>query len=672
MNKLIIKIVNLRWIVKALLSVTMFFLLNTSVFADGKIKKKNLPILFSTPSSYKSATGYTITSYQEAPTLAKLVSEGKLPPVSERLPKEPAVVEPLVSIGKYGGILKGPAVTPNCCSWDIVEMRLQKMLTFGTDYLTPVPNIAKSFKLSDDLKTITLTLREGMKWSDGRPLTVDDVEFFYKSILANKEVTPSPDNNWKAGGELVEFVRVDDYTFMWKFKIPNPAFVITLTSERGYTGIRPKHYLSKFHKDHNPDAENLAKELGFESWVKMLLEKEKPYTFTWFADAHLDPRQPTIESYIFVEKDSGGNKSFERNPYFFKVDVDGNQLPYTDGLRRLMVQDLEVQDLKGIAGDYTHYGWGALANYTTYKENEKSGGFVTRLLTYLRGNELTFSFNVNHSDPVKRKVYGDLRFRQAMSVAMNRDEINNLVYFGKATPRQASPVPSDSYYKEWMGNHFVQYDPKLANKLLDEMGMDKRDSDGFRIGPNGKTFIIQMEEGAPEPAWKKTAELVAKYWNDVGVRTDLKFVQVNLFQEKRNAGELDVPAWAYDVAEVPFWSGTNWQTLPPYGYGASEWHKWIQSDGAKGEKPPEEVIQQVKNYEKLQQITLDNPEYKVIATKIFETQIKNLYAIGTVGLPPQPLLIRSNLRNGPKNGEMWSWTYRQWVQFLPEQFWLDE
>ena len=131
-----------------------------------------------------------------------------------------------------------------------------------------------------------------------------------------------------------------------------------------------------------------------------------------------------------------------------------------------MVQDLEVQDLKGIAGDYTHYGWGALANYTTYKENEKSGGFVTRLLTYLRGNELTFSFNVNHPDPVKRQVYGDLRFRQAMSVAMNRDEINNLVYFGKAIPRQASPVPSDSYYKEWMGNHFVQYDPKLANKIL--------------------------------------------------------------------------------------------------------------------------------------------------------------------------------------------------------------
>ena len=259
---------NINWIIKALFSVNMSFLLVTGALADGKITKKNLPILFSTPSSYKSATGNTISSYQEAPALAKLVSEGKLPPVSERLPKEPAVVEPLISIGKYGGILKGPAVTPNCCSWDIVEMRLQKMLTFGTDYLTPVPNIAKSFTLSDDLKTITLTLREGMKWSDGRSLTVDDFEFFYKSILANKEVTPSPDKNWKAGGELVEFVRVDDYTFKWKFKVPNPAFVITLTSERGYKGIRPKHYLSKYHKDYNPDAEDLAKACkGYEESV---------------------------------------------------------------------------------------------------------------------------------------------------------------------------------------------------------------------------------------------------------------------------------------------------------------------------------------------------------------------------------------------------------------------
>jgi peptide/nickel transport system substrate-binding protein len=504
-------------------------------------------------------------------------------------------------------------------------------------------------------------------------LTTEDVSFFYDHILANEVVTAAPLSGWKAGGELVKLEVIDDYTFKWVFAVPNPSFTLTLASERLYTGLRPKHYLAQFHGDLNPDADKLAEEAGQSTWAQLFALKIQPYDRTPWADADLDADQPTLETYVYKSTDAAGNKKFERNPYFFKVDVAGNQLPYTDGLNRILVQNLEVQDLKGISGEYTHYGWGTLSNFTTYKENEAAGDYSTRLLTYLRGNETGLAFNVNHPNPVKREVYGDLRFRKAMSLAINRQEINDLVYFGKATPRQASPTPIESYYSEELSNYYADFDVEEAGRLLDEMGLDKRDADGFRIGPDGETFIINMEQGAPEPAWVKTLELVTQHWNAIGVRTELKMIQVPLFQEKRAAGQLDVPAWAYDGGETSIWAGSITQfVMPPYGYGATQWDNWLTSDGANGEEPPQSVKDHVATYDAFRKVTPDSQEYRELGSELMRYAVENLYVIGTVGLPPQPLLIDNRLQNGPREGEYWSWSYRQWVKFHPEQFWLQD
>ncbi|MDO6728964.1 ABC transporter substrate-binding protein [Marinovum sp. 2_MG-2023] len=629
---------------------------------------------YATPEFFSESTGMSVTGYSEAPELAEMVAAGKLPPLAERLPKNPAVIVPADSIGKYGGAMVSPATVPNSRGWDTLLMRLETLFKFDTDLRTVVPNVAESFSLSDDGKVLTITLREGMKWSDGTPLTVDDVEYFYQRILTNPDVTPSPDRRWFAGGELVKFNRVDNYTFQWEFAAPNPSFVMKLANAAVLSGLVPKHYIGQFDIAINPDADKLAEEAGFESWVTNLQNQMLVYGNYWYFDGDLVPGQPTIGTHVFSSVDSAGNKTFTRNPYFFKVDSEGNQLPYVDDLKRLLVTNLEAQDLGGIAGRYTHYGWGSLANYTTYKKNEDVGGYETKLVTYYRGNEFVFSFNVNHPEPIKREVFGDLRFRQAMSVAIDRERINKLVYFGRATARQAAPVPQDPYYEDWMGEHYAQFDRDLANKLLDEMGLTERDSDGYRLGPDGEPFTVQMVQAPPEPAWAKIVELVTEDWNAVGVRTRAKLVEFGLFQQQRNAGQLDVPAWAYSVHLAGMWSGAAAnmsQYAPHYGYGALEWAAWLDSNGETGTEPPLEVQTAAEDFQKFLQVTPDDPAFDEAAKAVFTAQLEGMYAIGTVGLPPQPLLISKQARNGPKDGDVWDSVFHQWTQFLPEQFWFD-
>lgn len=633
------------------------------------------PIQYATTDAYAEATGRTISSFQEAPMLAERVAAGELPPVEERLPKEPAVVQPLESIGKYGGELAGPSNVPTCCGWDVIEMRLQKLFTIATDLKHVIPNIAKGYDVSDDYRTFTIYLREGHKWSDGEPFTAEDFRFYFEDVISNPDLTPAPGRPWALNGELAKFEVINDTTVRYTFAEPNYTFILAMAEEVGNRGYRPAHYFEQFHIKYNPDADKLAKEQGYDNWAQLFNAKMEPYNWTWNLGSETDPYAPTLNTFVFVKEDSLGNKIYERNPYFFKVDVAGNQLPYTDSLRRILVEDLEVEDMKALAGEYSHYGWGKLLNYPTYRDNEEKGGYHTVLVTYGRGNEYSFAFNYTHPDPVMAKIFQDIRFRKAMSLAINRDEINELVYFGLATPRQASPPPNSSWYENWMGDYYANYDPDQANKLLDEMGLDKRDADGFRLRPDGKTLFINLRVYVPEDAWSKIAELVASYWNDVGVKTSFKIIGQGLYREIRENGEHDVGAWALDNSDIRQYAGGLANMRPHWEakWAGLEWESWLTSDGEEGTEPPQEIKDLWNAGEELLATPYLSDEYVKKGKEFCELSVKGLWEIGTVGLPPQPLLIKNNLRNTPPVGTeaVWSWSYRQWVQFLPEQWYFE-
>lgn len=633
------------------------------------------PSQHATLSAYAASGGNAITDFGEAPMLAELVEAGDLPAVSERLPLEPVVVVPLSEVGVYGGELAGPSTVPACCGWDAIEARLQKLFTIDTDLKTIIPNIAESVDISDDQTAYTISIREGHKWSDGEVFTSEDFRFFYEDVLQNTDLTATPPGPWAKNGELAQFEVLDETTVRYTFAEPNPSFIIAIAEEVGNRGYRPAHYFKQFHIAYNEDADALAAEQGFADWKELFNSKMSPYNYTWNLGSEVDSLSPTLNSFVFVREDSFGNKYYERNPYFFKVDTAGNQLPYTDTLRRILVEDLQVQDLKAIAGEYSHFGWGQLLSVPTYRDNEAAGGYRTALSRYDRGNEYVFVFNFTHEDPVLREIFWDIRFRQAMSLAIDRDEINQLVYFGLATPSQTAPTPTSSFYEEWMTDYFADYNIEEANRLLDEMGLDQRDSDGFRLRPDGETLFINMQVSVPEEAWQKIGELVTDYWNTVGVKTAYKLIENGLYGELRDSNSVDVSAWGLDltdIGEIGSGLGRLRPTWDPTSIGLA-WKDWLTTEGAEGEEPPAEITELWELGETYLSAAYASDEQVAIGKEFYTKAFEPLYMIGTIQMPPQPLLFKTNLCNTPANDTegLWSWTYRQWIMFMPEQWYFN-
>ena len=665
----------LKRLLFCLLLVTAMIVMSANVLAQD-MSERIYPSQYASLDAYTAATGNSIESYGEAPMLAERVAAGELPPVGERLPAQPAVVQPLEAVGEYGGELAGPTTSPTCCGWDVLEMRLQKLLTIDTDLQTIIPNIAQAFEISDDQTTYTIHLREGHKWSDGEPFTTEDFRFYFEDVLGNTDLTSVPGSPWAlSGGVLPQFEVIDETTVRYTYPEPYPSLIVALGSEVGNRGFRPAHYFQQFHIDYNPDANELADELGFDDWVQMFNARMNPYNFTWNLGSETDPYAPTLNTFVFVSEDTFGNKIYERNPYFFKVDTAGNQLPYTDSLRRILVEDLQVQDLKGIAGEYTHYGWGTLLSFPTYRENEEAGNYRTALAEYSRGNEYSIMFNFTTEKLPLREIFWDIRFRQAMSVAINRDEINELVYFGLANPSQTSPVPTSAFYEPWMATNYAQYDPDLANQLLDEMGLDQRDAEGFRLRPDGETLFLNFAVQVPEDAWQKIGELVTSYWNAVGVKTNYKLIGLDLYRERRNGNQVDLAAWGADILDIGEVASRLGNTRPAWGARASGhlWRDWLISDGEDGEEPPQEIIELWDLGEQFLAAPYASAEWLALGKEFYKKSFGGLYQIGTIQRPPQPLLFRNNLKNTPPNDTtgQWSWSYRQWVMFMPEQWYFE-
>ncbi len=657
-----------------LVLLTTVLLMSTGALAQD-MAERVYPFQYADLDAYAAATGNTIDSYGEAPMLAERVAAGELPPVEERLPANPLVVQPLEQVGVYGGELAGPTTNPTCCGWDVLEMRLQKLLTIDTDLSSIIPNIAQSYEVSDDFTTFTFRIREGHRWSDGEPFTTEDFRFYFEDVLGNSDLTPNIGGPWGLDGALPQVDIVDETTIRLTYPEARPTLLIALGSEVNNRGFRPKHYFQQFHIDYNPDADALADELGFDDWVQMFNAKMNPYTFTWNLGSETDPYAPTLNTFVFASEDSFGNKIYERNPYFFKVDIEGNQLPYTDSLRRILVEDLQVQDLKAIAGEYSHYGWGTLLSFPTYRENEEAGNYRTALAEYSRGNEYSIMFNFTTENLPLREIFWDKHFRQAMSVAIDRDEINELVYFGLANPSQNSPVPSSLFFEDWMPTHYAQYDPDLANQLLDEMGLDQRDADGFRMRPDGETLFLNFQVSVPEDSWRQIGELITSYWNAVGVKTNYKLIEIGLYRELRDGNQVDMAAWGTDMLDIGEVANGLANMRPHWGARASGhlWRQWLQTDGEDGEEPPQEIKDLWAAGEAFLESSYGSDEWLERGKEFYRLSMDGLYQIGTIQRPPQPLLFKKDLKNTPPNDTtgQWSWTYRQWVLFMPEQWYFE-
>jgi peptide/nickel transport system substrate-binding protein len=598
---------------------------------------------WATVAEYEEATGETLPEFKESPLLADRVAAGDLPPVEERLPAEPLVDNPFESVGTYGGSLTLGQVSASTGFPASNFTTFESLFNLARDGSTVVPNIAKGWEFNDDGTSFTIFLREGLKWSDGDEFDADDIMFYWEDIALNEELTPNVPARFSPGGEPMEVTKVDQHTVRFDFAVPYFAILPNLSS-MVFTGCQgdifeASHYLKQFHKKYNPNVEEEAKAAGFETWTQYFESKD----YEWFG---VTTDIPTMGPWRVIQTVPEGTV-LERNPFYYKVDTEGNQLPYIDRVTATIFNDSGTLALKMVAGEYDYQDWStSMADYPTFVESAEQGNYEVFLAPSLWTSIAAYSVNQNYiGDEADAAILQDVRFRQALSHAIDRDEVNQIIALGQGQPFQATVHPSASYYKEEWGNAYIEFDPDLANQLLDEMGMDQRDNEGFRLRSDGRPFsliISDVNDAIPE----KMSELIKEYWDAVGVRTIIRATDRTLMNEQFDSGEFMVAGWAMDGAsEGSTALGVNsylrgWQWAP-------QWYAWLNSGGEQGTEPPENVKQMQLLYDKV--ATMSPEEQTEALVSIWDTWKEGLWRIGTIGLVPKPGIYRRGLNNVDTN-----------------------
>lgn len=593
------------------------------------------------------ATSALGAKYNEAPMLKIKVAAGELPPVERRLPEKPVVVQPIEEIGQYGGTVRIPYVGAN---WvlDVTFIRgVEPLLRLDTDLKTIVPNLADKWEFSEDGKTLTIYLLRGIKWSDGVPFNTDDIMFWYEDILLNKELTPAIKSTLRPGGEVIKVEKVDDYTVRMRFATPYPLMEIMFVSPYGVIKpFEPAHHLKQFHIKYNPKADELAKENGFDYWYQYLNKKRA----RMWINVPLEPDLPTLGAFRCAKKETD-YYIFERNPYYWKVDPEGNQLPYIDKVLSTMVSNKEVLNGKIVSGE-ADFGWmfTHLVDYTLYKENEKSGNY--RVMPWPGALLTVYEPNQTHKDPVLRKIFQDVRFRRALSLAINREEINDVVYFGLGVPSQMTLLPGSSYFEPEFQKAYVEYNPEKANQLLDEMGLEWDTNHEYRLRPDGKRLGWLTQYWIAHVFHEPENELVKEYWGEIGLKVDFKGISSDLYMARSDANLIDMGIWcgAYlgdvGMALMPAYFVPMCETWE--NAWCKEWARWCLSEGKEGEEPPGKVKKLYEWWQKMN-ITMDKEDKVRLGKKIMASQAENLWCIGTVAqLPLYLCIVKDNLANFPK------------------------
>ncbi len=627
-------------------------------------------ITYNSPADYEAATGNTLGEYQESPLLAEQVAAGTLPPVAERLPAEPIVEQPEEGIGTYGGALRANITGQNTIRSAEAGYFNYESLTVHNPQGEIVPSVAQAWEWNDDYTTLTLHLREGIKWSDGEPFTAEDILFWWEAIILNDELSPSKPSLLSRGGELAEFTKVDDYTITFAFAEPYALFTTYLGSW-GFPRIdlvsRPKHYLSQFHPDYGDMTEieaGMAVD-GFDTWVDY---------FTQMADFN-NPEKPSLSPWIPDVWPPEQVQSYHRNPYYWKVDTAGNQLPYIDELRTLRVADAEATLLKTIAGDFDFVRISALggtANLPVLSDNKESGGYRFSYANWMPNSFANIMFNYTTEDETKRDLYNNVDFRRALSVAINRDEILALIYKGGVFASQVAPARGEPYHGESeLFQTFAQFDPELANGMLDEIGLTERGSDGYRLAPNGEELVLNISATtAWPPETAEVMELVRGYWDKVGINATVRPEAGELWTSRHNAGEHDISARGAHFGGGPVHPTLNSNTFGLSGWQwAPDWALWLDTNGEQGVEPPDDV----KRLREIREEILSEPDEDTrneMIQEVFEIQMNNLWSIGLIVDDPrfgQLAVVNNRLRNVPTQS-----ISGEWYPHLPESWFIQE
>ncbi len=631
----------------------------TSTLATHEPKQGDIPrsawpeSWFSAP---RKASEVGLKEFRQSPVLDAQVASGELPPVAERLPNDPIVVEPIDGMGTYGSTAKLFYAGEQLLNVPEGPLRVGPQLRLN------LPNFAEKAEYSNGSRTLTITLRPGHKWSDGHPATADDFVFWFNHVLMDKRLTPVVEPRFK--GARIE--RHDAYHFSYHFPEPQPLFVKYL-AHSGWRLSLPAHFMRRYHPSFT-DQEQLEREsvdLGLQDWLTYFQAVNNTRDLMVF-------HRPVKTAYVAISRTSMRSR-FRRNPYYPKVDPEGRQLPYIDELEVQRVDSPEIMTAKASTGQVDFAGRQfKTSDIPLFKRFEKDNNYSTYLWPRPYGSDVALMINMTHPDSGLRAIFQDVRFRRALSLAINRQEINEIAYYGHGVPRQLTVVPASRYFEPEFARAYAEHDPARASALLDEIGLLDRDDDGRRDRPDGAPLEITLEYSIGETPKQITVELVTAHWREVGLHVNLKQISGSLKSIRSRAGVMDMSLWHADRnSDILFPIEPFWYVPMHIGQEIThwaEWSRWYRSDGARGWEPPPKVKQLLAWWEVLRRTT-DLQERTEMGKNILRSQAQNLWAIGIIGLGPHPVIVSDELHNVPQHG-YWGWDSRWSWPYYPETWYL--
>ena len=569
--------------------------------------------------------------------------------MQERIGQDPLVIKPVHGVGQYGGLWRrgfsGPADLWNgirCCSGP------DGLLYWDYTGNNPTPNIAKGWEVTDGGRTTIIHLRRGMRWSDGDPFNADDFVFWHDHVLHNEELTPTFPSYFTINGKPGRLEKIDDHTIALKF--PDPYYllpdVLAGATQLGGPawrgpidggGYLPSHYMKQFHPAFagKEAVEKLAAQEGYDNWVNL---------FKFKAGWQHNPELPVVTPWKTVTPITKPTWVLERNPYSVFVDTAGNQLPYIDKVILTVFENIEIHNLRAIAGEYDYMARHVdIQKIPVFLENEDKGKYKLYLDPGDYGGDMIIKFNMSYNeDPEIRKWFDKRDFRRALSLAIQRDEINETFWLGVGVPRSPIPAEANLYYPGAKYDRlWATYDPEKANEMLDSIGLNKKDANGLRLRTDGSNKPLTLEVitwSGQFVQYTQIMEAIGQMWNKIGVKLIVKEVERGLGNKLFQGNKNQMWAWNNDGSEHLF-------TFPlhvfPFDQGSANGSLnglWFQTNGKEGEEPIPAIKEIMAKWRKA--FGVPRAERIQLGKEIWATAADEVYIIGVIGLGPAAMGVR--------------------------------
>ena len=607
--------------------------------------------------------------FLETPMFEAAVAAGKLPPVKKRLPEEPFLLktgQQGFQPGKHGGSLR-LLMGRKKDTRQLVVYGYARLVGYDKNF-NFVPDILKKFEVKHG-RIFTLHLRKGHRWSDGHPFTSEDFRYYFEDVATNKKIAnESLPQVMLVEGKPPLFEVLDKHTVRYTWHKPNPFILPRLAGARPIYLYRPAHYLKKFHIKYTPlrALEVLVKKAKKRNWVALHYIVGQQYK-------NVNPELPSLQPWVLVTKPPAKRFNFSRNPYYHRVDMNGRQLPYINDVK-VNVTSSKLIPIKAGSGETDLQSRGLnFTNYTLLKKSEKKFGYSTKLWRTAKGARWAIYPNLNFRDMEWRKLFRNVNFRRALSIAIDRHEINQVFYYGLARETNNSVLRESPLFDEKFANRWSQFDLNTANQMLDDLGLVKRNSKGFRLLPNGQpmelTVVFSTEEDEPSDI----LELVSDTWRKIGIKVFSKPLHREVMRNRIFSGNVQMSIWSGLENGIPNASSSPAE-LAPTSQQQLQWPMWgqyLETGGKSGQAIDMKVPQKLFELKDAWREARSEGDRIKIWHEMLDTYTSNVFSIGIIASVPQVVLVNNSLQNVPDKA-IYNWDPgAHFGIYRPCTFWFD-